>query len=157
MGCDVSSVLAALQATATESDDANALGGALVNALKGELPHASWVGIYWLHGRDLHLGPSVGPPTEHTRIPIGEGVCGTAVDRDEDRIVEDVTKEAKYLACSATVKSEMVVLIRSRGVVIGQIDLDAETIGAFSRDDYCVVRAAADGFAALVQAAPDTP
>ena len=115
------------------------------------MPQASWVGIYWLEGSELQLGPFVGPPTEHTRIPVGTGVCGTAVATDEDVVVEDVRELDNYLACSATVRSEIVVLIRAHGEVIGQFDLDAESVGAFSDNDLCVLRAAADGFGGLLE------
>lgn len=150
MRCDASPILNALSAQAAQSRDRDALGRAAVRAIREAMPHASWVGIYWLEDGVLQLGPFEGPATEHTRIPVGTGVCGTAVARDEDVVVDDVRTLDNYLACSASVRSEIVVLIRAGGDVIGQFDLDAESVGAFSEDDLCVLRAAADGFGGLL-------
>ena len=152
MRCDASAILEALSTAAAESQDRESLGRAAVAAIRTAMPQASWVGIYWLEGSELTLGPFEGPATEHTRIAVGQGVCGTAVAKDEDVVVEDVRALDNYLACSPTVRSEIVVLIRARGQVVGQFDLDAESVGAFSDDDLCVLRAAADGFGGLLAA-----
>lgn len=141
---------------ALRGDDRDALGKTLVTALKNAFPQASWAGIYWLQGRELVLGPSVGPATEHERIPVGQGVCGTAIVEDEDQLVEDVRKRSNYLACSASVRSEIVVLIRSAGRVIGQLDLDSEQVGGFSSNDHCVLRAVAGSFGGLLASPPRT-
>ena len=155
MPCDASAILNAMQSHAADARDASAidaedLGRVVVDAVKNALPQASWVGIYWLRRGELVLGPYEGPPTEHDRIPIGTGVCGTAVADDRDQVIPDVREVENYLACSADVRSEMVVLIRSHGQVVGQIDLDAPDVDAFSRDDYCVLRTVADGFGGLL-------
>ncbi len=150
MRCDASRILEALSAAASETRERDALGRAAVAAIREAMPQASWVGIYWLEDGALVLGPYEGQPTEHTRIEIGQGVCGTAVAEDEDVVIEDVRAVDNYLACSPTVRSELVVLIRAHGAVIGQFDLDAESVGAFSDDDRCVLRAAADGFGGLI-------
>jgi len=152
MPCDVSNILKALGAAAQASRSREALGAALVASLAEHLPQASWVGIYWLEDGTLVLGPSAGPPTEHTRIERGVGVCGTALATGEDLVVEDVRQVENYLACSPTVRSEIVVLIRSRGEVVGQIDLDAEEVGAFGEEELCVLRAVADSFGGLLAA-----
>lgn len=154
MRCDASRILEALTAKAAETRDRDALGRAAVAAIRADMPQASWVGIYWLDGGVLTLGPFEGPPTDHTRIEVGTGVCGTAVARDEDVVVEDVRELDNYLACSPTVRSEIVVLIRAHGEVIGQFDLDGEAVGAFSDDDHCVLRAVADGFGGLIEPRP---
>ena len=154
MRCDASRILEALTAKAAETRDRDELGRAAIEAIRADMPQASWVGIYWLDGGVLHLGPYDGPPTEHTRIEVGTGVCGTAVARDEDIVVDDVRELDNYLACAAGVRSEIVVLIRAHGEVIGQFDLDADEVGAFSDDDRCVLRAVADGFAGLIEPRP---
>jgi len=136
--------------------DRDALARAVIDALAAELRQASWTGLYWQQGRELVLGPFVGPASEHTRIPLGHGVCGTAAERGEDQIVEDVAERTEYLACAAGVRSELVVLIRSGAAVIGQFDLDAETVGAFDQHDHCVVRAVADAFGGLVGPSPSS-
>ena len=151
MACDTSRVLSVLQDKATETRDPEVLGTCVVGALMGVLPQATWVGIYWLRGQTLVLGPYEGADTEHTRIPIGHGVCGTAVAEDRDQVVDDVSKVRNYLACSPSVRSEIVVLIRTRGEVIGQIDVDSDQLAAFDGDDHCVIRAVADSFGGLVE------
>jgi L-methionine (R)-S-oxide reductase len=148
--CDATTLLTALSTKATETRDADALAEALVRALKEVLPQASWVGVYWLEGQELVLGPYVGAATEHTRIPVGQGVCGTAVQDDQDQLVHDVRKVSNYLACSPDVRSELVVLIRCMGRVVGQIDMDSDQLSGFAPDDHCTVKAAADGFAGLL-------
>jgi len=157
MSCDATPFLRILSEGALRGDDRDALGTRLVSALKNAFPQASWVGIYWLQGRELVLGPYVGPATEHKRIPVGQGVCGTAIAEDEDQRVDDVRKRPNYLACSASVRSEIVVLIRSAGRVIGQFDLDSEQVGGFSDDDHCVLRAVAASLGGLLASPPKFP
>lgn len=91
-------------------------------------PRFNWVGIYILKGDTLELGPFVGAPTRHTRIGVGVGVCGAAVERNEDMNVADVSTAENYLACSLETRSELVVLIRDgNGRILGQIDIDSHT------------------------------
>jgi GAF domain-containing protein len=99
-------------------------------------PKFNWVGIYVLKGKNLELGPFIGKPTEHRRIPVGKGVCGMAVAKNRNLNVPDVSQEPNYLACSLETKSELVVLIRDRkGKILGQIDIDSHTPRAFSTQD----------------------
>lgn len=151
MSCDASTFLNMLQAEAARTADPEELGALVVRAVKNAMPHASWVGIYWLRGEELVLGPFEGEETQHTRIPVGKGVCGTAIAQDADQRIGDVRAVDNYLACSAAVRSELVVLIRSHGGVVGQIDLDAEAVDAFSEDDHCILRAVADALGAVVE------
>ena len=110
----------------------------------------NWVGIYLLEGDELVLHNYIGRPTEHTRIPVGVGVCGTAVAQDRDIRVDDVSAEDNYLACSIETKSELVVLIRSDdGTVHGQIDLDSDRIAGFGADDEAELRRIAAWLARL--------
>jgi GAF domain-containing protein len=101
-----------------------------------ELSGYNWSGVYRLEGDTLVLDEFVGAPTDHTRIPIGVGVCGTAVAEDRNVVVEDVEKLDNYLSCSISTKSEIVVLIRDvSGNVLGQIDIDGHEVGAFDHTD----------------------
>jgi GAF domain-containing protein len=122
----------------------------LMQHLHDQLPHYHWVGIYWLEGDTLVLGPYVGPPTEHTRIPVGRGVCGTAVAENANQIVEDVRLHENYLACNLETRSEIVVLIRhpETGAIIGQIDVDGTEVGAFDQSDEAFLTAIAQQIAA---------
>ncbi len=96
-----------------------------------------WVGVYLLRGDTLFLGPFHGPATDHTMIPVGRGVCGTAVVEDRNQIVGDVSTVGNYLACNLGTKSEIVVLIRhpDSGAIIGQIDIDGTKLNQFNQDD----------------------
>ena len=150
MTCDASRSLSRLLEAARETRDPTVLGEHLVNGLRETLPQTSWAGIYWLRGAELVLGPFSGPPTEHTTIPVSRGICGRAVREDDDQLVHDVREAEDYLACSATVRSELVVLLRADGRIIGQIDLDSEKVGGFDDNDHCVLRTIADSFAGLI-------
>jgi len=110
----------------------------------------NWVGIYVLRGDTLELGPYIGAPTEHTRIKVGVGVCGTAVARNEDMNVPDVHALDNYLACSLETASELVALIRDgEGRILGQIDIDSHTPNAFGRVEEAAVRQVANELGAL--------
>lgn len=108
-----------------------------------------WVGVYLLNpeGTELWLHNYVGSPTEHARIAVGEGVCGTAVATASNILVDDVTTVENYLACSPDVKSEMVVLIRAGEDIYGQIDIDSEEAAAFGEEDEILVQSIADKLA----------
>ena len=97
-------------------------------------PSWDWSGIYLLVGDTLVLGPATAP-ADHSRIGIGEGVCGTAVSEDRNQVVEDVREVENYLACSIHTRSEIVVLIRENGKIVGQFDIDSDTVGAFTAED----------------------
>ena len=124
-------------------DDETALRRA-VDALFASHPTWSWVGVYVLVGDTLVLGPYAGAPTEHTRIPIGTGVCGMAVEQGRNMVVGDVKVIENYLACSPETRSEMVVLIRDDGDIVGQFDVDSDELDAFAPGDLDSLRPLAD-------------
>lgn len=108
----------------------------VVDLLHDRFPHYDWVGLYWVDGGDLVLGPWTGPQaTEHTRIPIGTGVCGAAAASGLTEIVPDVSTDPRYLACFASTKSEIVVPIFDGSDVIGEIDIDGSDLDAFDSTD----------------------
>jgi L-methionine (R)-S-oxide reductase len=127
----------------------------VVQGLHDRQPAWDWVGIYLLVGDALVLGPYVGEPTEHVRIPIGVGVCGTAVERDTNMLVDDVRAQDNYLACSLHTRSELVVLIRDRGEVVGQFDIDSDQVGAFGPQDEQLLERLAASIAAQCRVARD--
>jgi GAF domain-containing protein len=100
-----------------------------------ELPTYDWSGIYRLEGDTLVLDEYVGAATDHTRIPVGRGVCGTAVAENANQVIDDVRELTNYLACSTQTRSEIVVLIRDDDRILGQIDIDGHTVGAFDDSD----------------------
>jgi len=106
-----------------------------VRLLKDGIPYYSWVGIYLLDGDELVLGPFLGKPSPHTRIPLGRGICGAAATEKATIIVDDVNADDRYLACSIETKSEIVVPIMEDGEVLGEIDIDSDTPAAFGAAD----------------------
>jgi L-methionine (R)-S-oxide reductase len=109
---------------------------AMVKFLNTTVPSYSWVGIYVVEGKDLVLDAWAGPAaTEHTRIPIGKGVCGFAAKAGRTEIVSDVSKDPRYLQCFLSTKSEIVVPITDQGVVVGEMDIDGDQLEAFSSLD----------------------
>jgi L-methionine (R)-S-oxide reductase len=105
----------------------------------------NFVGVYMLNPDDneLWLHNYLGEPTDHARIPVGRGVCGTAVAENKNQNVPDVTQVGNYLSCSPRTKSELVVLIHADNDIAGQIDIDAKEINAFSKDDQANIEVVA--------------
>ncbi|PRX56339.1 GAF domain-containing protein [Flagellimonas meridianipacifica] len=105
--------------------------------LKKEIEHYDWVGFYFKNGdkEELKLGPYVGEPTDHTIIPFGKGICGQVAVSNENFVVPDVAAQDNYIACSITVKSEIVIPLFKDGENIGQIDIDSNTPYPFSEED----------------------
>ena len=98
--------------------------------------HYSWVGIYFVEGEELVLGPWKGPhETEHVRIPIGRGICGAAAASGRTEIVDDVNADPRYLACFVSTRSEIVVPVSYQGIVVAEIDIDSDAPAAFTPDD----------------------
>ena len=105
----------------------------------------SWVGIYLVEGKYLVLGPWNGEQaTEHTKIPIGKGVCGSAAQSGKTEVVADVSKDGRYLACFVSTRSEIVVPIKKNGVVVGEIDVDSDVSDAFDKSDVVFLEKIAD-------------
>jgi GAF domain-containing protein len=125
-------------ATAIERDPARAIEEA-VRLLAAEMPAYTWVGIYLLEGDELVLGPFVGKPSPHTRIPLGRGICGAAATEKATIIVDDVNADPRYLACSIETRSEIVVPILLEGDVLGEIDIDSDRPAAFSEADRALL------------------
>lgn len=118
-----------------------------VRLLKERLPHYSWVGIYLLEGDELVLGPYLGKPSPHTRIPLNRGICGAAASQKQSIIVDDVNSDPRYLACSIETKSEIVVPIMRGESVLGEIDIDSDQGSAFGDQDRILLEAVAGALA----------
>jgi L-methionine (R)-S-oxide reductase len=112
-------------------------------------PYTS-VYLYMLHGDVLELEAFSGRETEHTRIPVGRGVCGTAVAEGRDQNVGDVQGRENYLACNLETRSELVVLIRRGSLILGQIDVDSDVPDPFTPEEHAAVRQVADALAVLL-------
>jgi len=105
--------------------------------LEAHVNHYDWVGFYFKNGdkNELKLGPYIGEPTDHVIIPFGKGICGQVAVSNENFVVPDVAAQDNYIACSITVKAEIVVPIFVNGLNIGQIDIDSKTPDPFTTED----------------------
>ena len=105
--------------------------------LEQNISYYNWVGFYFRNGNkeELLLGPYVGAPTDHTVIPFGKGICGQVAVSNQNFVVPDVAAQDNYIACSFTVKSEIVVPLFVNGENIGQIDIDSNVLDPFTAAD----------------------
>jgi L-methionine (R)-S-oxide reductase len=142
--------LAAIDDAVRSAQDPQRAMERVVDILKREMPHYTWVGIYLLEGDELVLGPFVGKPSPHTRIPIGRGICGAAAQERQTIVVDDVNADARYLACSLETKSEIVVPIMSGTCVLGEIDIDSDRPAAFGPSDRVLLESVASRLAPVL-------
>lgn len=105
--------------------------------LSNSIDYYNWVGFYFANPetKTLHLGPYVGAETDHTVIPFGKGICGQVAVFNANFVVPDVAAQDNYIACSFTVKSEIVVPLFVKGENIGQIDIDSHVLNPFTEED----------------------
>jgi GAF domain-containing protein len=162
---DFAGLLSEIRQHAASARDFPSLQEFCVRLLAERLPHYNWVGFYMLDPADentLVLGPFRGAPTEHVRIPVSQGICGAAVAQRETVVIDDVSADPRYLACSLETKSEIVVPIYVQhegagaidhnkvageskiagedrvireGKVVGEIDIDSHILNAFTPAD----------------------
>jgi L-methionine (R)-S-oxide reductase len=134
-----------LTSLAEAAESVEDLMSIIVGRLQERLRGYDWVGFYMIEkgglGEDpvLVLGPYVGAVTQHKRIPLNQGICGAAASSGRTLVIDDVTKDPRYLACSVETKSEIVVPITVRGAVVGELDIDSHTPAAFTPDDRQLV------------------
>lgn len=135
---EMNAVLDEVRALAGSAPTLFALQQGIVEAIPARLPYYNWTGFYMLDPADdkmLVLGPFVGDPTPHVRIPVTQGICGAAVASGETVIVDDVNADPRYLSCSIATKSEIVVPVYVHGKVVGEIDIDSHNLAAFTDAD----------------------
>lgn len=109
----------------------------LCKFLSETISYYNWVGFYFANhnSKTLHLGPYFGAHTDHTVIPFGKGICGQVAESNQNFVVPDVASQDNYIACSITVKSEIVVPLFVKGINVGQIDIDSHIIDPFTAAD----------------------
>ncbi|MGE3274237.1 MAG: GAF domain-containing protein [Vicinamibacterales bacterium] len=147
--------LQAIDAALAAIPDRDTAIAAVVEVLKTRMPAYTWVGVYVLEGEELVLGPYLGKPSPHTRIPLNRGICGAAASQRETIVVDDVNADPRYLACSLETRSEIVAPIMRGGVVFGEIDIDSDTPAAFGPADRTLIEGAAARLASRFQAPAD--
>lgn len=114
--------------------------------LQQNIQHYNWVGFYFMNNesRILEIGPYAGAETEHTRIPYGKGICGQVAESGETFIVQDVTAQDNYIACSIETKSEIVLPIYKGDQLIAQLDIDSHYASPFTEDDQDLLKKICD-------------
>ncbi|HUF67594.1 MAG TPA: GAF domain-containing protein [Longimicrobiales bacterium] len=151
---DTGSMVKRIQEMRDEGYLSDAILRQMVKLIKASDTDYHFVGVYLLNADDkeLWLHNYVGTPTDHAKIAVGQGVCGTAVAEKENQNVPDVSQVENYLACSPKTKSELVVLIRAGDEIFGQFDIDSRELNAFSKEDQEHLEMIADKLAEVFMA-----
>jgi GAF domain-containing protein len=147
---DSERIVAALRGAFAREVSREALLQLAAEKIRASGPPYTSVYLYMLHGHELLLEAYAGRETDHTRIPVGTGVCGTAVASGRDQNVPDVRAVENYLACNARTRSELVVLIRRGSLILGQIDIDSDLPDPFTPEEEAAVKRVADALAILL-------
>ena len=131
-------------------DSVEELMSIIVARLREHMRRYDWVGFYMVEKGKLGepdmlvLGPYIGAETPHKRIPLNQGICGAAATSGETVVVDDVSKDPRYLACSVSTKSEIVAPVFMKGSVVGELDIDSHTPAAFTPEDRRLVEHCAE-------------
>ena len=104
----------------------------------------NWTGFYMMKNDHLEVGPYIGPETTHTRITLGNGICGAAALQKRTVTVDDVSSDPRFLACSLTTRSEIVVPLMDGNTCLGEIDIDSDQPSFFTNDDRRMLEAIAE-------------
>jgi L-methionine (R)-S-oxide reductase len=147
---DSGKIVAALRGAFAREESRDNLLRIVAEKIRAAGPPYTSVYLYMLHGNELVLEAHAGRDTDHTRIPVGVGVCGTAVASGKDQNVPDVRSVPNYLACNAWTRSELVVLIRRGSLILGQIDIDSDLPDPFTAEEEAAVKQVADALAILL-------
>jgi L-methionine (R)-S-oxide reductase len=140
-----SGALEAIERIINREGEADHILRAVVELLHERFDHYSWLGVYFVEGGELALGPWRGPQaTEHVRIPIGQGICGAAAASGRTEMVDDVAGDERYLACFPSTRSEIVVPVRYKGMVVAEIDIDSGEPAAFGDADRAFLERVAE-------------
>ena len=147
---DTDRIISALRGSFAREAGRPALLQLAADRMQAAGPPYTSVYLYMLHGDALQLEAYAGRETEHTRIAVGHGVCGTAVATGHDQNVGDVRAITNYIACNTFTRSELVVLIRRGATILGQIDVDSDVPNPFTPDEEAAVKRIADALAVLL-------
>ncbi len=138
---EIKNEVTALAQAATNADE---LMRSMVKLLQERVLKYNWIGFYMMEPGAkppmLVLGAFVGAPTPHTRIPLNQGICGAAASSGQTVIVDDVSKDPRYLACSLETRSEIVVPVFAHGKVVGELDIDSHFPAAFTPEHQKLVQ-----------------
>jgi GAF domain-containing protein len=143
---DMTVLLSEMRQLAAGASSLESLQQGIAEAIAQRLAYYHWTGFYMLDLSDptmLVLGPFVGDPTPHVRIPVTQGICGAAVASGQTVTIDDVNADPRYLSCSIKTRSEIVVPIYAHGSVVGEIDIDSHNLAAFTALDRVFLEEAA--------------
>jgi L-methionine (R)-S-oxide reductase len=155
---DRAALLIDFRQLAAVSPSLESLQDGIVKSISHHLANYNWTGFYMLDPGDpetLVLGPFVGAPTPHVRIPVSQGICGAAVASGKTVIVDDVSADPRYLSCSIDTRSEIVVPVYANGKVIGEIDIDSHDPAAFTDADRLFLEETAQIVGAYIEGHSD--
>ena len=144
------SIVAALRAAFCQDVNRQHLLQQAADRVQAAGPPYTSVYLYMVHDSELRLEAYAGRPTEHTTIPVGKGICGSAVAASANQNVGDVTARNEYIACNLDTRSELVVLIRRGDLILGQIDVDSDQLDPFTPAEESAVQQVADALAVLL-------
>ena len=140
----IEEIRAELSGLAQTVPSAQELMCTMAKVLHERMLRYNWVGFYMLEpGAQppvLVLGAFEGAMTPHTRIPLNQGICGAAASTGQTVVVDDVSKDPRYLACSLETKSEIVVPVFAYGKVVGELDIDSHFAAAFTPEHQELVQ-----------------
>lgn len=148
----VNSLVNSVTAIIEEADDRYAALQKICDLLASEVEVFDWVGFYLREEekeRELVLGPYIGEPTEHTRIPFGKGICGQAAETEETFVVQDVSQATNYLSCSIHVQAEIVVPVMKEDRFVAELDVDSHTKNSISEQHQQLCKRICDEVAVL--------
>src|SRR5258708_8401054 len=157
MGLDAKALIRVLHAAHLHDVSRQDLLQLACEGMRGAGAPYTSVHAYMLAGEELVLEAHAGRDTEHVRIAVGAGVCGTAVATGEDQNVADVGAIGNYLACNLDTKSELVVLIRRGGKILGQLDIDSDVPAGFGPAQHAAGEDVPGPLAAVPHARPPPP
>jgi GAF domain-containing protein len=144
---DIAELTGQLNALAASATSAQQLMEGITKLLHQKMLRYNWVGFYMLEKEGaqdmLVLGPFRGTMTPHTRIPLNQGICGAAAFSGKTIVIDDVSADPRYLACSLETKSEIVVPVFVEKRVVGELDIDSHFLAAFTPDDRTLCEHAA--------------
>lgn len=143
-------IVAALRGMFAQEAGRQALLQQAADKMQAAGPPYTSVYLYMLDDGQLELEAFAGRPTDHTTIPVGKGVCGTAVATGHDQNIGDVAALDNYIACNLRTRSELVVLVRRGDLILGQIDVDSDEPDPFTAEEEAAVRDVADALAVLL-------
>ena len=104
----------------------------------------NWTGFYMMCGNHLEVGPYIGPATEHISIELNQGICGAAATQKKTVTVDDVRSDSRFLACSLSTRSEIVVPLMDGDKCLGEIDIDSDRPAFFTDQDRTMLEAIAE-------------